>query len=95
MLKTNKAYSRKLGQDSILARQSTFYEKKSIFYEKGHFLKKIPTFPPYSIPFLNVLYQNKSLHIFPKRGQHSILKRYIRLKYALTKYNLKDFNKFI
>ena len=57
--------------------------------------KKNPTLLPYSIPFLNVLYQNKALHNFPKRGQHSIFKRYVRLEYALTKYNLKDFNKFI
>ena len=37
MLKTNRAYSRKLGQHLILARQGTFYEKKDIFYEKVHF----------------------------------------------------------
>ena len=37
MLKTNKAYSRKLGQDSILARQGTLYEKKAFFMKKGTF----------------------------------------------------------
>ena len=54
--------------------------------KKGIFLKKSPTPPPspYSIPFLKVLYQNKTLHNSPKGGQHSIVKRNVGLEYALN-----------
>ena len=77
--KKARAYSRNLGQHSILAR-------KGNFYEKGHFFKKrTPKIPPtpYSISFLSVLHQNKALHNFHKRGQHLIVERNTGLEYAL------------
>ena len=53
--------------------------------KKGIFLKKSPpSSPPYSILVLNVLYQNKTLHNFHKRGQHLIGKHNIDLEYALS-----------
>ena len=55
--------------------------------KKGIFLKKVPDSPPpspYSIPFLKVLYKNKTLHNSPKGGQHSIVKRNVGLEYALN-----------
>ena len=52
--------------------------------KKEIFLKNIPAPSPYSIPFLKVLYQNKTLHNFPKSGQHSIVKRNIGVEYALN-----------
>ena len=69
MLKTNSSYSGNLGQHSILAIKGTFYEKSS---------------PPrsYSIFFLKVLFQNKFLSNFPRRGQDSIVKRNIGLEYS-------------
>ena len=73
------AYSRNLGQPSILAR-------KGNFYEKGHFFQKIPLKfhpTPYSIVFLSVLHENKALLNFGKRGQCSIAERIIGLEYAL------------
>ena len=76
MLKINRAYSINLGQHSILPERAHFYEKR-------HFFEKSPP-PPYSIPFKEVLYQNKTLHNFPKRGQHLIVKRNIGLEYALS-----------
>ena len=66
-----RAYSRNLGQCSILARKSTFFEKRA------------PKTLPYSIPFLSVLHRNKALHNFWERGQHSIVKHNIGLEYAL------------
>ena len=49
------------------------------------FLKKVLVLPPpYLIPFLKVLYQNKTFHNFPKRGQHSIVKSNIGLEYTLS-----------
>ena len=45
--------------------------------KKCTFLKKVPPPSPYLIPFLNVLLQNKALRDFPKRGQHSTVKRNI------------------
>ena len=57
-----RASSRKLGQHPILPKKGTLFEKR----EHRNFTT------PYSIPFLNVLHQNKALHIFHKRGQHLI-----------------------
>ena len=54
-----RAYSRNLGQRSILARKSTFLKKKR------HQNFNPP--PLYSIPFVSVLHQNKALHNFRKR----------------------------
>ena len=67
----SRAYSRKLGECTILARNDNFFMKK------GH------QNPPYSIPFLHVLHQNKVLYNFCKRGQPSIVKHNIGLEYAL------------
>ena len=54
--------------------------------KKGIFKKKSssPSSSPHSIPFLKVLYQNKTFHNFPKRGQHSIFKRNMGLEYTLS-----------
>ena len=58
-IKACRAYSRNLGQRSMLARKDT--------YEKAHFLDKgTPKIYP---PHLSVLYQNKALHNFRKRSQ--------------------------
>ena len=48
--------------------------------------KRPPKFhpSPYSIPFLSVLHQNKALHNFLERGQHSIVEHNIGLEYALS-----------
>ena len=46
-----------------------------------------PPRPPliqFLISFLKVLYQNKALHNFSKRGQDSIVKRNIGLEYSLS-----------
>ena len=51
-----------LVQRPILSKKSTFFEKKGT--------KNFTT--PYSTPFVSVLYQNKALHNFQKRGQHLI-----------------------
>ena len=63
------------------------YDKKGTFCEKGHiFEKRAPKISPpspYSIPFLSVLYQNKALYIFFKRGQRSIVEHNIGLENAL------------
>ena len=73
-----RAYSRNLGQCSILARKGTFFEKR---------VPKVSSpLPLYSIPFLSVLHQNEALHNFPKRGQRSIVKCNIGLEYALFIY---------
>ena len=55
--------------------------------ERVLFLKKrAPKIsPPYSIPFLSVLHQNKALHNFRKRVQPSIVKGNIGLEYALLR----------
>ena len=82
-----RAYSRNLGQRSILARKGTFLCKKGISLKKGP-PKIHPS--PYSIPFLSVLHQNKVLHNFRKREQRSIVERNIGLGYALiTETNFK------
>ena len=73
-----KAYSRNLGQHSILARKGT----KNF---------TLPPIPPYSIPFLSVLHQNKALHNFPKRGQRSIVERNIGLECVLRVLIFKSF----
>ena len=54
-------------------------KKGQFFMEKGH-QKFIP--PPIN-PFLGVLYQNKALYSFCKKGQHSTVERNIGLEYAL------------
>ena len=64
------------GQRLILAGKGIFFTKKDTFL-----IKKAPQ--PYSIPFLSVLHQNKDLYNFQKRGQHSIVKLYVGLEYAL------------
>ena len=71
-----RAYSRNLGQRSILARKGTFFNKSA---------PKIlpPSSAHYSIPFLSVLHRNKALYNFRKRGQRSIVKHNIGLEYAL------------
>ena len=56
-----------------MAKKDTFFEKRA---------QKNP--PAYSIPFLSVLHQNKSLHNFFKSGQHSIVERDIDLEYTLN-----------
>ena len=50
--------------------------------------KNLPP-PCYSIPFLSVLHQNKSLHNFCKRGQRSIVEHNIGPEYALTSPYIK------
>ena len=67
MLKTNRAYSRNLGQRPILARRAFFMK----------------------------IIQNKALHYFRKRGQYSIVEHKIGLEYALSKWDSKEYNKFI
>ena len=57
--------STKLGQRPLLAKKDTFFEKK-----KKNGTENLTT--PYSIPFLNVLHQNKASHNFHKRGLHLI-----------------------
>ena len=54
-----RAYSRNLGQRSVLAGKVTFFEKRAT---------NILPIAPYSIPFLSVLHQNKALYNFLKRG---------------------------
>ena len=49
--------------------------------KKGYFFEKRP---PHSIPFLKLLFQNKTLHNFPKRGQLLTVKHNIGLEYALN-----------
>ena len=53
---------RKLGYHPILAKKGTFFKKRDI--------KSFTTC--YLIPFQSVLYQNKALHNFHKKGQHPI-----------------------
>ena len=53
---TCRAWSRNLGQRSVLAKKDTFFLKKAP--------KKSTT--PYTIPFLSVLFQNKVLYNFAK-----------------------------
>ena len=73
---TRRAYSRSLGQRSIFGRRGHFFMKKEP--KKFHF-------PPYSIPFQSALHQNKSLHNFQKRWQHSVVEHNIGLEYVLTR----------
>ena len=56
-----RAYSRNLGQRSILTRKGIFFEKKAA-----------KVLPPYSIPFLNVLHRSKTYN-FRKMGQRSAI----------------------
>ena len=56
-----RAYSRNLGQPSILAIKGTFYEKGHLFLKNDP--QNLPP-PAYSIPIQNVLHQNKALHNF-------------------------------
>ena len=84
MLKTNKVYSRNLVQLRDWPERTLFYEKRHFLLKKGTFLKKSSALPSFSIPFLNVLRQNKALRNFPKRGQHLIVKRNIGLEYTLS-----------
>ena len=72
-------YFRNSRQRSILAIKGTLYEKRH-FFEKG--AQKISP-PPYSITLISVLHENKALHNFCKRGQHSIVECNIGLEYAL------------
>ena len=55
------------------------YEKGAVFLKKGPQILHLA--PPYSIPFLSVLYQ--ILYNFRKRGQRSIVECNISLEYAL------------
>ena len=90
MLMINRENSWDLGTESI-----RYWTESTLFYEKEHFLWKNP--PTYSIHFLKVLYQNKALYNFPKRGQHLIVKRNIGPEYALSmvwKILTSLFNKF-
>ena len=71
ILKTSfRAYSRTLGQRSILARKST-----------KNFTS--PPHPSLFNPFLSVLHRNKALYNFHKRGQRSILELNIGLEYTV------------
>ena len=76
------AYSRNLGQRSILAKKALFWKKAPRNFTS-----------PYSIPFLSVLHQSKVLHNFQKRGQHSIVKTqkrsnpYEKINQCLTDIN--------
>ena len=67
----------------FICKKDTF-EKRALFLKKRH---QIFHPPPYSIPFLSVLYQNKALYNFRKRGRSSIVKRNIEpnigLEYTL------------
>ena len=58
--------------------------KKGTFFEK-----RVQKSPPYSIPFLNVLHQNKALYNFCKKEQLSIVERKIDLKYSLYRFFVK------
>ena len=66
---STRAYSRNIKRHSIF-KKSTFYAKKGD--------QPLP-YPPYSIPFLSVLHQNKALHNFRKSEQYSI-----GVEYALS-----------
>ena len=55
-------------------------KKGQFFMEKWH--QKFIAPPPIN-PFLGVLYQNKALYSFCKKGQHSTVERKIGLEYAL------------
>ena len=67
VFKTNRAYSRNLGQHSILARKNTFYEKRAFFMKKMLLFRKKSPLSSYSISFLKVLHQSKALHDSQKR----------------------------
>ena len=84
MLKINRAYSRNLVQLRYWPKRTRFYEKRHFLLKKATFLKKSSALPSFPIPFLNVLRQNKALRNFPKRAQHSIVKRNIGLEYTLS-----------
>ena len=76
-----KAYSKNLGQRSILARGCTFYERRAFFLKN-----KGTENPPYSVPIQSLFCIKLKLCIiynFRKRGQHSIVERNIGLEYAL------------
>ena len=67
---STRAYSRNIKRHSIF-KKSTFYAKKGD--------QPPPPYPPYSIPFLSVLHQNKALRNFRKSEQYSI-----GVEYALS-----------
>ena len=46
------------------------------------FKKRAPKIAPLFNPFSSVLHQNKALHNFSKRRQHSIVERNIGLEYS-------------
>ena len=53
------------------------------------FANRVPKFqprrpPPYSIPLVSVLHQNKDFHNFQKQGQRSIVKVNKGLEYTLN-----------
>ena len=81
----DRAYSRNLGQHSVLARKGTFYEETALFFKKRHFKKKKAPecLPLFSIPFLSVFHQNKGLHNLQQKVQHLIVEHNIDLEYAL------------
>ena len=71
----NRAYSRNLGQRSLLARKGTFVWKKGSFFDKKSQKISIlppppPAPPPYSIPFLSVLHQ-KCFCFFDSQTQYN------------------------
>ena len=86
----SRAYSRNLGQRSILARKGTFFIKKGTFFEK-----RSPKISPYSILFLSVLHQNKTLYNFLKKRQLSIVECNIDLKYVLYRFFVKPTSLYI
>ena len=63
-------------------------QKGHFFMKKGHYFeKRAPRFHTHarthahSIPFLNILHQNKAFHNFCKKGQRSIVECNIGLEY--------------
>ena len=85
----SRAFSKNLGQRSILAIKSTFLWKRALFFQK-----RTPKISPYSIPFLSVLHQNKALYDFWKKWQLSIVERNIGLKYDLYRFFVKIYNQW-
>ena len=58
--------------------------KKGTFFEK-----RVQKSPPYSIPFVSVLHQNKTLYNFRKKEQLSRAERTMDLKYVLYRFFVK------
>ena len=88
---SDRAYSRNLGQRSILARKGTFlcFDKMAPKISPPPPPHHPHPPPPNSIPFLSVLHQNKALYNFRKRVQYSIVECNIGLEYALTDFVFK------